>query len=260
MRSFGILALIALFIGACGSSDSVKVERTEEGDRAQLAATRQDIEALVGKAACGALEDCRFAGLGAKPCGGPWEYIIYSVADSAALAKPLAVYTAFEADMNQRYEYASDCSEPNEPMLACSAGRCIDLLQGGTVSIRSDQVDEPTPVDPGRPRFAMDMAVAGDAFTLQEARVEGDIVALVVGYSGGCEAHEFTLLASLAASKSIPPQHMLKLVHEGNGDACEAFITSELRFDLTVFRELYPGLEGVAFRLEGVEDLLQYTF
>lgn len=35
MRSFGILALIALFIGACGSSDSVKVERTEEGDRAR---------------------------------------------------------------------------------------------------------------------------------------------------------------------------------------------------------------------------------
>jgi hypothetical protein len=53
---------------------------------------------------------------------------------------------------------------------------------------------------------------------------------------------------------------MLKLVNEGNGDACEAFITSELRFDLTVFRGLYPGLEGVAFRLEGVEDLLQYTF
>jgi hypothetical protein len=25
-------------------------------------------------------------------------------------------------------------------------------------------------------------------------------------------------------------------------------------------RGLYPGLEGVAFRLEGVEDLLQYTF
>ena len=43
MRSFGILALIALFTGACGSSDSVKVERTEEGDRAQLAATRQGI-------------------------------------------------------------------------------------------------------------------------------------------------------------------------------------------------------------------------
>ena len=72
MRSFGILALIALFIGACGSSDSVKVERTEEGERAQLAARRQDIEALVGETACGAFEDCRFAGFGAKPCGGPW--------------------------------------------------------------------------------------------------------------------------------------------------------------------------------------------
>ena len=261
MGNVTIVVLVALFTVACGDSDPVKsAERTEESDRMQLAQMRQDVEALVGEAACASVEDCRFAGLGAKPCGGPWEYIIYSVADSAALAKPLAAYNAFETDMNQRYEYASDCSVPNEPMLACSVGRCIDLLQGGTVSISAGQVDEPTPADPGLPRFAMDMAVAGDVFALQEARIEGDILTLVVGYSGGCEAHEFMLLASLAATKSIPPQHMLKLVHEGNADACEAFLTSELRFDLTVFRGLYPGSDGVAFRLEGVEDLLQYVF
>jgi hypothetical protein len=53
---------------------------------------------------------------------------------------------------------------------------------------------------------------------------------------------------------------MLKLMHEGNGDACEAFVTSKLRFDLMPFRGLYPGLDSVAFRLDGVEDLLQYDF
>ncbi len=60
MRYIGILVLVAFFVMACGGSDSVKSrERTEEGDRAQLAQMRQDIEALVGDAACGAIEDCR---------------------------------------------------------------------------------------------------------------------------------------------------------------------------------------------------------
>ena len=57
-------------------------------NRLLLAVMRQEVDALVGDA-CGALEDCRYVGIGAKPCGGPWEYIIYSTAvtDSAALAE-----------------------------------------------------------------------------------------------------------------------------------------------------------------------------
>ena len=125
-----------------------------------------------------------------------------------ALAERLGEYNAFEADMNQRYEYGSDCSVPVEPVLGCEAGRCVDLLQGsdsmlqgsGAVSVAPDQVADPVTADPVLPRFAMDMEV-GDAFTLQEARVEGDILTLVVGFSGGCEAHQFVLLASLAATK-----------------------------------------------------------
>ena len=87
-----------------------------------------------------------------------------------------------------------------------------------------------------------------------------DDVPWVVGYSGGCEVHQFTLLVSLAATRSIPPQHGLKLVHESNGDACEAFITSELHFDLSPLKSRYSDLGGVAFRLDGVEGLLNYVF
>ena len=54
-----------------------------------------------------------------------------------ALAERLGEYNAFEADMNQRYEYGSDCSVPVEPVLGYEAGRCVDLLQGsGAVSVR----------------------------------------------------------------------------------------------------------------------------
>ena len=101
-------AWIAASLLACGDSDSVVGDdngdqRTEEGDRAQLAEMRREIDALVGDAAGASIEDCRYAGLGSKPCGGPWEFIIYSASstDSTALAEKLTEYNAFEAEMKR---------------------------------------------------------------------------------------------------------------------------------------------------------------
>lgn len=101
-------------------------QRTEEGDRAQLEEMRGEIDELVGDAAGRSIADCRYAGLGSKPCGGPWEYIVYSVSstDSTALAELLTAYDAFEAEMNERYGYVSDCSVPNFPVLVYKDGRC----------------------------------------------------------------------------------------------------------------------------------------
>ena len=102
-------------------------ERTEEGDHAQLAEMRRKIDALVGDAAGASIEDCRYAGVGSKSCGGPWEFIVYSASstDSTALAERLTAYNAFEAEMNELYEYDSDCSVPNAPVLAYRDGRCV---------------------------------------------------------------------------------------------------------------------------------------
>lgn len=128
MRYVGAAALIAVCFIACGDSDPVaKEQQTEAGDRAQLAELRREIDALVGDAAGASLDDCRYLGLGAKPCGGPWEYVIYAASstDSMALAERLTAYNAFEAEMNERYGYASDCSVPNEPVLAYRDGRCV---------------------------------------------------------------------------------------------------------------------------------------
>lgn len=101
-------------------------QRTEEGDRTRLMEMRQEIDALIGDATGSSIADCRYAGIGAKPCGGPWEYIVYSVSstDSTALAERLAAYDAFEAEMNELYGYLSDCSVPNIPVLVFEGGRC----------------------------------------------------------------------------------------------------------------------------------------
>jgi len=68
------------------------------------------------------------------------------------------------------------------------------------------------------------------------------------------------LLDTGIATRSIPPQHFLRLVHDAHGDACEAYITSELRFDISPFKNLYSGLDRVAIRLEGMEELTLYIF
>lgn len=101
-------------------------QRTEEGDRARLVEMRQEIDMLIGDAAAASIADCRYAGIGAKPCGGPWEFIIYSVSstDSTALDERLKAYDAFEAEMNELYGYVSDCSVPNIPVLVFKDGRC----------------------------------------------------------------------------------------------------------------------------------------
>ena len=101
-------------------------QQPEEGDRARLMEMRREIDAIIGDAAGASIADCRYAGLGSKPCGGPWEFIVYSVSstDSTALARRLTAYDAFEAEMNERYGYVSDCSVPNIPVLVYRDGRC----------------------------------------------------------------------------------------------------------------------------------------
>ena len=125
-----LAVLIAVFLLACGDDPVVGGnggQRTEEGDRAQLAEMRREIDALIGDATGASIAECRYAALGAKPCGGPWQYVIYSASstDSTALAERLTAYNALEAEMNERYGLASDCSVPNVPVVAYREGRCV---------------------------------------------------------------------------------------------------------------------------------------
>lgn len=139
MRYLVAAAWIAVSLLACDDRDPVVgpdssgeqrteegEQRTEEGDRARLMKMRQGIDELIGDAAAASIADCRYAGLGSKPCGGPWEYIVYSVSstDSTALAEKLTAYDVLEAEMNELYGYVSDCSIPNIPVLTFKDGRC----------------------------------------------------------------------------------------------------------------------------------------
>ena len=278
MSPFYFLAISAFFFASCGSEDKAidsdlgQKQVTEADEREQLAALRSQIEELVGDAPCDTVADCRFVGLGSKPCGGPWEYLVYSIVgtdmsaatgastgvDTLGLVEKVQAYNALEAEMNARYGYASDCAVANEPVLGVEAGHCVDLNDPTrTVSSEPGAVsalDTLALVD------GLGVDIKSDPFTFGGVRVEGDLLVVEVSYGGGCEQHDFTLLDTGIATRSIPPQHFLRLVHDAHGDACEAYITSELRFDISPFKNLYSGLDRVAIRLEGMEELTLYIF
>ena len=69
-----------------------------------------------------------------------------------------------------------------------------------------------------------------------------DTLGFRVAYSGGCAEHRFQLYGSslfVEGGANAPVYNNLVLVHNGGGDACEAYITEVVYFDLTPLKEHY---------------------
>ncbi|RJR31254.1 MAG: hypothetical protein C4574_01320 [Candidatus Latescibacterota bacterium] len=107
-------------------------ERTQEEDWAFLDRLRGFILGYIGAAPCGGDGDCRYIAFGAKPCGGPWRYLVYSTlnADPVVLARIVDRYNAMNVVFNRRWGIASDCSIPPLPRPGCVLGSCADLHIG----------------------------------------------------------------------------------------------------------------------------------
>ncbi|NKB70059.1 MAG: hypothetical protein GKR89_23550 [Candidatus Latescibacteria bacterium] len=220
----------------------------EERDRRALEQMREEIYALVGKAPCESEEDCRFIGLGAKPCGGPWEYLVFSTAytNPDQLRPMVRRYNEFEGEMNQRYGYASDCALASPPEVGCIEGHCVALGQSRPLPPEP----EPQPVDNPVQLQLIDSFAAlsqepglHDPFELRGLSIDGYTLSVEVAYSGGCQYHDFQLWATPATTRSQPPGQPLQLTHNANGDACEAYLQETRRFDLAPLRQLHPDFE-----------------
>ena len=86
-----------------------------------------------------------------------------------------------------------------------------------------------------------------DRATISEPRIEGDCLKFKISYSGGCNEHDFWLYGSKAFLESNPVQVEVLLSHDGKNDACDAWLTEELEFDLTPLKTAYKQ----AYRSEG---------
>jgi len=123
MTSF--VYLLIYFIATVLSCDGNFNESVDQGI---LAAMKSDVLLLVGEAGCSEIGECRALPFGAKPCGGPWEYLIYSSTDTITLKieEKVNAYNEWNRVLNSRYGYISDCGIAEEPQLLCSNGKCVD--------------------------------------------------------------------------------------------------------------------------------------
>ncbi|MXV76129.1 hypothetical protein F4Z99_17880 [Candidatus Poribacteria bacterium] len=92
-----------------------------------------------------------------------------------------------------------------------------------------------------------------DAYTLNSVTITDDTLNISVSYSGGCEAHQFTLVVSEEFLESFPVQLQVSIAHNANGDTCEAYPTENYRFDLTPIKTMYQA----AYRQEAGTIILR---
>jgi hypothetical protein len=137
-RTAGLAFLVgaSLTMGpiSCARKQAGVEERPEERaearpDTLNLDGLRESIARQVGTAACSSPTVCRTLPMGAKPCGGPRKYLVYSVStsDSARLAVDVARYSQAEARLNEEKGLVSDCSAVVKPEVSCVSGRCVAM-------------------------------------------------------------------------------------------------------------------------------------
>ena len=141
--------------------------------------------------------------------------------------------------------------------------------EGGLDTPVAVSVDDVPPAGPRAGALVVSEAAhlhGRDPFVLNDAAIAGDTLSLNLSYAGGCARHEFTLVATELFRESDPVQLPVSLAHDANGDSCEAWLTEDYEFDLSLLRDRYRRAYGdgpgrMVLLLEGIPGgALLYVF
>ncbi len=120
-----IILGFVLFI-SCTKEDVADDSVFAVADDKKLAQLGKEIEEFAKNKACTNGDGCRTMPMGAKACGGPTNYVIYSLSktDEKQLAEKVKLYTDFQKELNTKYNRASDCLFLSPPTVDCLNGVC----------------------------------------------------------------------------------------------------------------------------------------
>jgi hypothetical protein len=95
-------------------------------DEAALKALRAEIVTAIGEPRCANLVHCRVLALGARPCGGPSEYLAYSsiTGNRELLESKAYEYGFLQEEVNRKQSAVGTCAALAQPRAACVDGRC----------------------------------------------------------------------------------------------------------------------------------------
>ena len=111
-----------MLLGCAGKPEA----QPQSDDPNTLSSLRLSINQALGDRRCSSVDVCRSIPYGAKPCGGPRSYLVYSIitSDSVRLMQDVRRYNEAEARLNEESGEISDCSLVSKPGVECSEGRC----------------------------------------------------------------------------------------------------------------------------------------
>ena len=87
---------------------------------------------------------------------------------------------------------------------------------------------------------AGDLNLETDPVTILAVELDGDDLLITLAYSGGCREHDVTLTAVVSPLAIFPPYVTLNILHDDQGDRCEAIVPETLRYPLDDIRRAAP--------------------
>lgn len=113
-------SLLLIMFSSCDEISTDNMDDLSIDEIAQL------IDKEVGEAEAENLSICKVLPIGAKPCGGPWGYLVYSEKESNTEKLKLLVERYNELDEIRMKEegYVSTCDYATEPKLSLENGSC----------------------------------------------------------------------------------------------------------------------------------------
>ena len=132
MKTLAMHSLLVFFIVATSLSNVLSAEQldgdiTIEQIRTKALSIKKEVESMRGNAVCVNRSECRAIGYGAKPCGGPSGYLVYSTRDTSAalLESKVREFNAVVRELNVRRAAVSDCLFVSQPSVTCAQNRCV---------------------------------------------------------------------------------------------------------------------------------------
>ena len=98
----------------------------EQSNQANLKKLKKEIDREIGKPRAKRLNQCRVIAFGAKACGGPKSYLIYSTlqTNENKLKRLVNQYNSIEEKINKETDAMSDCMFIEEPKVSLVNGMC----------------------------------------------------------------------------------------------------------------------------------------
>ena len=123
LSNFAIFFILTSFLIFSTSCEEIT---TDNFDDLSIDEVAQLIDQEVGNAPAESLSSCSVLAIGAKPCGGPWGYLVYSKekSDTDKLKRLVKRYNELDEIRMKEEGYGSTCDYATEPTLSLENGSC----------------------------------------------------------------------------------------------------------------------------------------